>query len=524
MVAWSKLVGAALLVVITWEVNAATFDYGFVYDDHANIVERAPAWEEGWATFFTTRHWGAGRHAVLLSYDLDRSAPPAPGRFHVTNTVLAAAAAVLVHALALALGIGSLGAFAAGALFAVHPLHVDAVVAIAGRAELMAAIGVLGCLLLHMRGYRPRPFGLPLACVLFVVALASKESAACLLVLLILHDVVLAPDHRWRSLLPAYVAYGVTFAAWLLFSLANLQTLAPIAFVDNPLASLPAAERVARAAQVLGDYFELTVWPRDLRPDRSFAVTSTSLAIGIGATLAWLAGLAACWMWRARAPRAVFALAWFPVAFAATSNIAFPIGTIMSERLAYLPSVGPCLLVGLLVDRLSAPTRVRWLATASALTLVCTVLAFAYTARARVWSSDGHYHEMAAAESPTSAKAHLNLGLWRARASDPEGARRSFARALSIHPGFDRAAYHLAGVLVKGGHDDDAADVYRAYLRVAPADTGALSQLLAIEVRLADTARATATARRLVELEPDNQGYVAALTRLQRQRGDGVSP
>ena len=55
---------ACALVAIVIVINAPTWDYGFVYDDYAVIVNRPPAWQQGWKTFVETRQWGTGRHAV----------------------------------------------------------------------------------------------------------------------------------------------------------------------------------------------------------------------------------------------------------------------------------------------------------------------------------------------------------------------------------------------------------------------------------------------------------------------------
>jgi tetratricopeptide (TPR) repeat protein len=496
MAAMTRALLACALMAIVITINAPTWNYGFVYDDNDVILNREPAAQQGWKTFLETRQWGTGRHAVALSFDLNRTElrgprPPDSGHtsldprpFHVVNTALAALATVLVFALGLALGHSTSPAFVAGALFAVHPVHTDAVVSIVGRAELLAGVAVLGCVLLHVRSYPVRAITLPLAALLFLIGAESKENALALPVLLLLYDFLLAPKRPLRSVLVPYLAYGAAALVWVAIVARNFGNLDPIAYVDNPIAFLPAYERIPRAAAVLRRYLGLVVLPISLKPDRSFATTMPTLLEGIAGTAAWLVVLAACWRARSRYPRAVFLTLWFPASFAVTANVVYPVAIIMAERLLFTPSVGTMLLAGLLFERVAAETWPRRVLLTGAVGATALVLAFAYDVRARVWANEAHYHLVAAMESPSSAKAHYNLGLDRARAKDWAAAEAAFRRALEIYPSFDKAAEYLAQVFVATDRPQDAIAVWREYLSHRPEDTGALSQLSVLESQL----------------------------------------
>jgi len=503
---------ACLLVLAVTAVNAPTWDYGFVYDDHAVIEERKPAWEQGWKAFLQTRQWGTGRHAMTLSLDLNRTEPLSPKPFHIVNTALAAIATVLVFALARALGLSSGAALAGSLLFAVHPVHTDAVVSIVGRAEVLAAIAVLGCLLLHVRGYRPWPVGFVAAAPLLLLGLMSKESAFALVFLVALYDFFLAPPRSLRERALPYVAYAAATAAWLALVLPSLRTLDPVVFADNPLAYVTPWQRVAVASALLCRYLTLTVAPFSLKPDWSFAETDPTLAAGAVGLIAWAGAAIACWMLRRRAPLLAFSFAWFPAAFAVTGNVAFPLGTIMAERLLYLPSVGPCLLAALAFEHFAGAGRARRVLAVAATAAATLALAFAYDARGRVWTNDEHYHLVSVFDSPKSAKAHYDRGLFLAREKDYEGAEAEFKRALEILPSFSRAAYYLASTYTLRNRPEDAARVYAAYLEADPSDTGALSQLANLQLQLGRYKEARASALRLLELEPDSTEHKQLLT------------
>jgi tetratricopeptide (TPR) repeat protein len=520
LTAW--LAGGLLVVGATWIVNAPTLNYGFAYDDQAIILERPPMQEQGWQAFFGSRQWGVGRQLVLLSYDAQRNDEPRPRPFRVVNVLLACAVTATVFALAVDLGIGGRAALTAALLYAIHPTHTDAIVSIAGRAELLAALSVLACLLLHRRGYPGGAATRAVAALVFALGLSSKENAAVLLPILFLNDALLRPtDGKLDT--RAYALSVLVLIVWAVANYANLGTLAPIAYVDNPLIDRTFVERIPLASAVLWRYLWLVFWPLGLKPDRSFAETDPSLTEGGFALVGWATVLALAWFSRRRWPRAAFAVLWFPAAFSVTANLAFPVGTIMAERLLYLPSVGPCLLAGLAAAWLAQRGALLRRATTVVTVLIVSMMAFLYDGRARVWASDEHYHVTTAVEAHRSAKAHYNLALLRARQGRYEEARIGFQRALAIYPAFSSAAYYLAGVLSEEGRLVRAAAVYRAYLRERPADVGALSQLIALQSRRGRVDQTRRLVRRMLTQAPGDTAYVELLRHLERQEA-GVSP
>src|SRR6185503_3962928 len=110
-------------------------------------------------------------------------------------------------------------ALAAGLLFAVHPVHVEAVSSVVGRAELLAAVALLAAVLSarrfrHATNTRGARAWLA-ACVACVLAgLLSKEHAAIAVAVLAL-DHVLDPASAHRRPWPMYMAVMTVTFAWL---------------------------------------------------------------------------------------------------------------------------------------------------------------------------------------------------------------------------------------------------------------------------------------------------------------------
>ena len=324
------LAAALLVAALAVSVAAPALRYGFLYDDEAVVLERKPFWTLGLREFLDSRPWGSGRHLTAVSLDLDRRGePPDPLPFHRTNLLLSALLSVLVLALLSRLGLSTAASAAGAAIFAVHPVHVDSVVWIVGRAELLATLGVVAAVLLAIRPL-PEHSGEPDATAgralvvgagtfaLAFAAVHAKENALVLPLLLVLARFFLGSR---VAIVPALAGSGLAIALWAAQTATRLGTLQQPQFVDNPLVYAPLLERIPKALDVLGRYAALTLWPHPLLPERSFAQTDPGLAEGWIATLAWAGAAALVWNLRRRAPRAAFALAWFPAAFAVTANV-----------------------------------------------------------------------------------------------------------------------------------------------------------------------------------------------------------
>ncbi len=507
----ATIIASALVVAATWLVNLPTLDYEFVHKDRALILERAPVWEEGWAETMLTRTWGSARKATLVSLDLDRRTPMSPRPYHMTNLVLATLVALLVFALARALGLTVPGAGAAGLLFTLHPLHVDAVVSMVGRAELLAATGVLAALVLHIRGYPGGRRTELLSWAAFALALLSRENAVVLLGLILVYEMTVGGRTLRRSL-RTLVPYLVLTGAWLGLVLAQSGDAPIITAVDNPLAHMSAPWRIAAAAEILWRYLGLSVLPIALLPDRSFATVNPAPAVAAIAALAWMACLGLVWIKRATNPRLAFTLLWFPVAFAATSNLLWPANTNMAEQLAFLPSAGPCLLAGMAFGALGARTdRTATAAALLAVVVAASLLAPAYRERASVWAASEHYYRRSIELSPDSARAWYNLGMSHMRGQKRRLALRAFERAAEIMPGFDRAAWWRAALLMGFKRPDEAEAVYRDYLELRPDDAGMTSHLVSLLVNDDRVAESLPFAERMAAAEPDNEVYAKTL-------------
>jgi len=367
--------------------------------------------------------------------------------YHAVNFALHAVNIALVYLLGLAV-FGETGpAFAVAALWAVHPVLTESVTNVVGRADLLAAFGVLAGLLCYVRiaaaaGWR-RAAWMPALAAAAAIGVFSKESGVVLAAVMMVYDAAFAPKLSWRARIAAYLAVLLPSAWYFAMRagvLAQVSSLL-ISWCDNPLQGAGFWTSRLTAVKVLGEYLRLLFWPARLSADYSYnQIPLSTLADGrtIFAILIW-AGVAAAALFSYRRARSLFFfLAFFLVAIAPVSNLVILVGSIMAERFLYLPSIGfaGCVVWAALAAYRRAPAN--WPPAGAvlsvALTIACLALAARTYARNSDWFDERSLWISAVEACPASYKTHENLAMVMLAQPQPDfpAATREVERALAI--------------------------------------------------------------------------------------------
>jgi tetratricopeptide (TPR) repeat protein len=549
----TALVLAPLVAIL---IYLPTTRYGFVLDDEAVVVENPLMQDLGdLPRLLVAPYWNRPmqggqlyRPLTSLTLALDRAIAggPRPGWFHFVNTLLHGLATLLVTLLALEVLPGAGAALVAGLLFAVHPVHVEAVAGIVGRAEILAASCVLASLLLHRKAQRLPGRGGWLAMLAAwgtaFLGMMAKESAAVAGLLCAVSDMAFTPGAGSGRRRVLYAGHAAVFAAFLgarLLVVGAIGTGGPIPFVDNPAASAgPVAGRLT-AVGTVARYAALLLWPRRLSADYSFdqipIIHSILDPLALAGSLIVLLLVAGGVLLLRRAPAGGFALLWIAISAMLTSNLLVFIGTAMAERLMYLPSIGLCLLAGWGVARAAEGGHAR-IALAGALCACMALGARAWT-RLPDWRDDFALYSSAAMVSPRSARIRYNLGNAHLRREEYGRAEDSYRMALSILPGFNDARVNLGMALLQQGrasealghfqtaaqerpgradialnlgnayrvlrHDDEAEAEFRRAIALDPGSAKAWNNLGSIAMARSAYAGAVEHLRKAVDLEPE---------------------
>jgi tetratricopeptide (TPR) repeat protein len=456
--------------------------YQFVWDDeimvvrspHVRTLERLPALL---LTDFTGLSGGEiGGHyyrpVVALSLALDVSLWGAhPAVLHLTNLLLHLLATLLVGRLALALGGARDLAVLASLVFALHPVHVEAVAFVSARGDLLLAIGALGCLLAWRRAGRPGPGRLAwtlLALAMYALAFLSKEAAISLPAALVLADLAApgTPGPTWQARLGPALRRSLPFwALALAFVILRLPTLVHLAGPGLSPAALWA--RLPGALETLARYVALLLFPTHMRPFYALPRPASLLApwplLGIGVGLA-AAGLAVGL--RRRAPLGAFGIGLFLVtALPVLDLVPLSYRTMgLADRYLYLPSVGMALafahgIAALLGRSQARGARVARLAGWAALAIVLVAYPWWLVRYAGIWKDEVRLFSTMEALAPRAASPASNLGLAYLRAGDLTRAVAALERARRMDPGDAKPQAILAEIHALQGRMSEAAAI-----------------------------------------------------------------
>ena len=477
----NERIRVALLSAAVIVVYANSLLNGFAYDDDLYILHN-PAVTHSSVRGLLQVHLPSNvfRPVTFSTFALNWVAGGGqPFGFHLVNLILQVGVVLLLYALLKtlleAVPRGTTIAFAAALLFAVHPIHTEAVAYIEGRSELLAAGFLLAAWLMHLHD---RPMA---ATGFLLLAMMSKESAVVFVPL------VLAGDYARGRLKPPFrYAWIAAFAVGYLALFWRIEGgrfgERSVLFLDNPLASLPASLRVPNALRVAWKYVALQLYPTKLSYDYSYNAillysTWRYLWPALFATLLVL-GLWICALWTRRGPW-FLAGAIYLLGFGATANVLLPTGTIMGERLAYLPSAGFCLLVALTwAEVLKRKRLIGW----AILAILVVALGARTVVRNRDWSDNFTLFLAAVRAVPGSARAHMNLGAEYGYRGQLDAAVREFQTAIRIYPNFPQALLDYGLVEARMGHHQEALRILEKALSVAERDS---TRFYFIEVNLA---------------------------------------
>jgi tetratricopeptide (TPR) repeat protein len=473
-----RLLALGLLVLASY---SDSFHAGLVFDN-APAIARDPriraVRSENLELILHQEYWyqrgssGLYRPLTTLSYlgnyaVLGNGVDPAG--YHWVNLALHVANVWLVYALAMLIFGDPALALAMAALWGVHPVLTESVTNIVGRADLLAALGVLAGLLCAVRAGaargRSRVAWLAGLAAAQAVGLFSKESAAVLPGVLLLYDLAWPQRDTGRRRAAAYAVLALPFAAYF-WMRAGVPTHMLIPFAENPLAFAGFWTARLTAVKAIGKLICLFAWPARLSADYSYnAVPVAADAQAFLWLAALLAVLATAIRWRRARPQLFFCVGLCFVALAPTANLFFPIGSIMAERFLYLPSIGlaGCLVLGI---RALGRWRAVWPATA----LVCLAFAARTYARNLDWRDGLSLWTATVNAVPESARPHNNL--CDALSELPGRQAEAMAQcetALQILPSYADAHYNLARLLARtSGRLGDAIVEYHAALRLEP--------------------------------------------------------
>jgi protein O-mannosyl-transferase len=488
---WPRLPTALSIACLAIASSAIGIANRYTYDDRY-IIELNPfartmhQWWRVFATSYWPRDWGGDgyRPLTVLAFKIESTlGRGSPVPFHAVNILLYALTAMLVFAVAKRL-LPLWAAWTSAALFAVHPVHVEAVANIVGQSELLVGLALLGSTILYIdarsRGELTLRSGLAIA-ALYVVGCFSKEHGIVLPAILAVAELTVIDDPRRlgekiRRLRPFYLILAALAVAFvgvrsLVLSDHPIGGFAPF----TPFSSLHITwlNRALTALGVVPQWLRLFFWPARLSAE--YGPPDIEIAQGVSISqlpgfLILFATLTFGVLLRRRRPVISFGIAFVCITLLPSSNFILPAGIVLAERTLFLPSVGAMLVAGGAAAAIGEwmrahysgveVGRVRVLAQASVVLLLVAGVVRSGS-RTLVWKDNETLFNHSVLDSPNAYRAHYMLGAWSFEKNRMRIGEAEYKEALALFPYDPSVSYNLAERYRSAGLCRPAVPLYR---------------------------------------------------------------
>ena len=498
----TSMSGLALPVAIVLSVSVAVYFNSlfndFVYDDSSQVLKNywirdvrylprifaKSVWAFQSAPIVSNYYRPIMNILYMANYHLFGLAP---WGFHLVNVLFHAGVSVLVFFLAAWLcgvpspipasdppaGAGWKGLlslpFVAALLFAVHPIHTEAVAWVAGLPDLSFSFFFLLSLLLYIRSTAEtqihRGF-YSLSVASFFLSALSKEPALTLPLILILYDHLLGdPEAGFRGRWKRYLPYLAVAAAYFALRLYALGGIAP----EKRHEHLSALQHVINVFPLFMDYLGKLLLPINLNAFHVFRPIQSLLEpkgiLSVGAAIAFAAAMAVAY----RRNKAVcFWLLLIVVPLLPAFYIRGLGLNTFAERYLYLPSAGFVVLAAMFLAHAAEKLPRRTVALVGALALLTGLYSLGTVRRNAVWKSEYTLFEDTARKSPDSAIAQEKFATALMGRGRLDEAIERFKVALSLDYFLDDAHTNLGIAYYKKGMIDEAIEEERISIRLSP--------------------------------------------------------
>jgi tetratricopeptide (TPR) repeat protein len=529
-----------VVILVSFLVHSNSFRNEFVIDDPLHISENQliKDWKNVPLIFTRDYFYLSGERAyfpvVTLSYFLDYSLWGLNVfGYHLTNTLFHSLNSVLIYLIFGLLLQESKVAFLSSILFAIHPIHTESLNFISGRTDLLAMFFFLLSFYLYIKTFyystlqQVQGLSLPktispfhhftyfFSCISFILALFSKEMAVTLPLVLVLSDFCFRRfNPEVMDIVHKYLVY-VLLA--FLFILGRFTVFEPVGIVEGCDLSSP-VEYIGKSfsftfytmVRAISYYLKLLILPTKLTAGYVFphSLIFSEPAVVTAFVFLLVLLLSALFLYR-REKVFSFSIFYFFLTLLPVANIV-PFGRIFQERYLYIPSLGFCIFLALLMAKTLNYAKAQkrslrfgvyfcifsvlglyslrtvnrnfdwknnlsiWLKALQVYPNSEEALVYAGIEYQKIGEIDKaiDYYERGLLVGPdyanTTAYAENNLGLIEMSRNNYEKAISHFKKAREALPGFTTPRMNLAGVYVREGYFQQAINEYEEILSIDP--------------------------------------------------------
>ncbi|XP_013421827.1 transmembrane and TPR repeat-containing protein 3 [Lingula anatina] len=485
---------------------------GFVFDDVSAIKDNKDLRPETpISSLFWNDFWGTPMHKeqshksyrplCVLTFRLNYLISGLePMSYHLVNVLLHGIVCIMFMRMCM-LFLSEKMSFVAAMMFAVHPVHTEAVTGVVGRAETLSSIFYLAAFLTYTKCTGRKSITvwskLYLTLMFVAVAMLCKEQGITVIGVCCVYEVFIAqrmtlsqilyilssilhgkpvfpPWLRAATLRACFLVGGTLFLLIARIKVMGAQ-LPVFTRFDNPASVASTPDRQLTFSYLLPVNTWLLLCPSYLCCDWTMGtipLIKSLLDIRNLATAAFFISLGKLVQYALtengpRARAVIMSLAFLVLPFIPASNLFFPVGFVVAERILYAPSMGFCMLTALGFDIILTKVNVKSLLWAAMAMLLVTHGLRTYI-RNNDWESEYTLFKAALRVNQNNAKLYNNVGHALEAEEKYEDALGYFLKAASVQPDDMGAHINVGRTYNTLKRLDEAEAAFRRALRLMP--------------------------------------------------------
>jgi protein O-mannosyl-transferase len=443
----SRILSIAAILFVTFLVFWPAIRYALVYDDFEQIVTnpRLTSWSYI-PGYFTTHLWAHSplqpanyyRPVFLIWLRLvDTTLGPPSAIWHLTSILAHLAATLSVFMLIRRLIGNFKGAALAAGLFAIHPIHTEAVAWVSSVTDPLLTI----FLVLSVYYYARRKGPISFVSLLFAaLAMFTKEAGIVAPALILAYEWT---NSRFKDAMTAAAPYllpAFLYSALRMNALGNFTTGVP--------PNMSVGAMVLTWPRVLAVYAAHLVWPVHLSVCYDVAVGTAVWPLLL--LMIVIAGLASAL--RGCSANLRFGAAWFVITLMPCLGLRYLFtGDYVHDRYLYLPSVGLAVIAGVGFSRI-----VFTLPRAVAGSALALALCWGTRSDLRIWQDDVSLFRRAVETAPLNPYAKNNLADAYLKSHREAEALPLLEQVIALNPGYRLGYYNMARYYEQIGNSEEA--------------------------------------------------------------------
>jgi len=523
------LIHVAVLLAVSLAAYGMTLRNGFVTDDNTQILLNSYVKQPGnVGAIFSGDVWsfasrdadGRGvsnyyRPLQILVYAGEFALfGEKPAGWHAVNFGLNAAVVVAIYFLVAAMG-GPELALCSALVFALHPMHVEAVAWIAALPELQCGLLMVMAIIFYHRARSGAKVAgnVAISTVAFAAALLSKETALLFPAILLSYEYFYREEPLaglWRSCFRIW-PYLLVLVAYIGARVLALGAFVPVyQIAREPLSVMQLSLAIPA---ILARYAGKLFVPAEMNYFYSFPIPATFgiwTIIGLAITVTMVVAMFAL---RKKQALLAFALAWFLLTLAPALNLNHIGENFFTERYLYIPSLGFSIFAAwgwLWLHRKLGTGSERWLAWTAGIAVLVS-FTIQVERRIPIFHDNMTLLSDTVRKSPESAEALSQYASAMFETGDVEGAIRQANRSLELRPNHELTLLKMAQYFSATKNYDAAIEKLRRAVVLHPEYEVAWINLAKAYTDEASWTQAVACYHHLEEIDSKHASYYRRL-------------